>query len=247
MYKKLGSVFLCLLVLFVVIPKLAYAAISFEIVPPGGQLVRGQEVTFTINIDTGGESITTIQSGMTYVTTALEYVSSAAGPAMDSIQVDTTLGAGKLLFTGTKAAGFTGKDAFATVVFKIIATESGSTELCTLWQPTTTTPTPAPQCNGTCTTSADCPSNLYCSVPAGSTTGYCRMQACPDQIGCVCPVPTAPPVVPTALPTTGFDVPKNTGTIAGLIFLATAAGILFYSKRNKYTSRPLKHKKTHRS
>lgn len=225
-------------------------AISFEIIPPSGQLSQGQEVTFTINLDTAGASVTTIQSGMTYVTTALEYVSAAAGAAMDSIQVDTTQGAGKLLLTGTKAAGFTGKDAFATVVFKIIATQSGSTELCTLWQPeTTTAPTPAPQCNGTCTTSTDCPSNLYCSVPAGSTTGYCRMQTCPDQTGCVCPQLTTPvPPPPTALPTTGFDVPKNAGTIAGLAFLATAAGILFYSKKNRYTSHPpLKHKKNHHS
>lgn len=238
MYKRLVLFFLFGALIFVVgMPKTAYAAVSFELVPPTGSLSRGQQVTFTINIDTGGAAVTTIQSGLTYVITALQYVSSAPGAAMDSVQVDTTLGNGKLLFTGTKAAGFTGKDVFATVVFQIIAAQSGSTELCTLWQPqTTSTPTPSLSstvCNGPCATSADCPSSLYCAIPQGQTTGYCRMQTCPDQISCSCPVPTSPPAS-TALPTTGFDIPKNVGTIAGISFIALAAGIFLYSKKNHH-------------
>lgn len=114
-------------------------AVVFNLVPPSGQLQRGQEITFTINIDTQGAAVTTIQTGLTYDTQFLEYVSAAAGAAMDSISVDTSLGTGKLLLTGTNAAGFTGTGVYATIVFRIIAQESGSTELCTLW-----TPTPSP-------------------------------------------------------------------------------------------------------
>lgn len=176
-------------------------AVVFDLIPPSGQLARGQEVTFTINIDTQGASLTTIQTGLTYDTQFLEYVSAAAGSAMDSISVDTSLGGGKLILTGTNTAGFTGTGTYATVVFKIIAQQSGSTELCTLW-----TPSPTP--------------TLPPDVPTATPI--------PLQ-------PTIPP--PTALPQTGFDAPKTTGTIAGILFIVVAGGVFFYTKKSTYTTR----------
>ncbi len=131
-----------------VIPLSAFAAVKFDLVPPSGQLSRGQDVTFTINIDTQGASVSTIQTGMTYETQYLEYVSAQAGATMNSVTVDPSQGAGKLVLTGTNASGYTGTGVFATVVFKIIATESGTTELCALWEitpsPTPTTPPVGP-------------------------------------------------------------------------------------------------------
>ncbi|PIY68648.1 hypothetical protein COY90_04795 [Candidatus Roizmanbacteria bacterium CG_4_10_14_0_8_um_filter_39_9] len=176
-------------------------AVKFELVPPSGQLSRGQEVTFTINIDTQGASLSTIQTGLTYDTQFLEYVSAAAGATMDSLSVDTSLGGGKLVLTGTNAADFTGAGVYATVVFKIIAQESGSTELCTLW-----TPSPTP------------------TLPPDAPTAT--------------PLPPPPPTVPppTALPQTGFGVPKTMGTIAGILFIAVAGGVFFYTKKSIYTT-----------
>ncbi|OGK63026.1 hypothetical protein A2334_01425 [Candidatus Roizmanbacteria bacterium RIFOXYB2_FULL_38_10] len=240
MVKKLGVSLFFIIAFFVSAP--SAFAVRFELVPPSGELSRGQEVTFTVNMDTQGATINTIQTGMTYDTQFLEYVSSAPGAAMNSVTVDTSQGTGKLLFTGTNTAGFTGTGIYATVVFKIIAAESGSTELCTLWTPTPS-PTPVPVCNNTCTSSSECPSGLYCYIASGQTSGYCRAQTCPEEVSCVCPVaPTSPPPPPpTALPQSGFDIPKNIGSIAGGLFLLTAAAVLIYSKKNTYFT----HKKTH--
>lgn len=141
MYKKIAVAIFFLFAFLLNAPQTL--AVKFDLIPPSGALSRGQEITFTVNIDTQGQSITTIQTGMTYETQYLEYVSAAAGSAMSSLTVDTSQGTGKLVFTGTSASGFTGTGVYATVVFKIIAESSGSTELCTLWAVTpTNTPPP---------------------------------------------------------------------------------------------------------
>ena len=136
--------FSAVLALFVLAP--STFATKFDLVPPTGDLQRGQNITFTINIDTEGTSVTSIQSGLTYDATLLQYVSVTAGAAMSSIVADTTTyGSGKVLFTGTNNAGYNGTGVFATVIFTIIAQSSGSTEICSLWLPTATpTPNPSP-------------------------------------------------------------------------------------------------------
>lgn len=119
-------------------------ATKFDLIPPSGTLQRGQNITFTINIDTEGVSVQSIQAGLTYDATLLQYVSVTPGAAMTSVVADTTTyGTGKVLFTGANTAGFNGTGVFATVVFTIIAQSSGSTEICTLWLPEAT-PTPGP-------------------------------------------------------------------------------------------------------
>lgn len=207
MYKRLGV--FCLFALAFLLTAPRAFAVDFTLIPPSGTLTRGQDVTFTINIDTQGASITTIQTGMTYETQYLQYVSAAAGGAMTSLSVDQSQGTGKLVFTGTNSSGFTGSAPFATVVFKIIAESSGETELCALWAVTPTN-TPAPV------------------APTTPPT-----------------VPTSPPV-PTALPQTGFDIPKNMGTIAGGAFLLMAGAVLYYTRKNNYTHpHASHHKKAH--
>lgn len=120
------------------------SATSFDLIPPTGELQRGQDITFTINIDTEGAALNAIESGLTYDSQLLQYVSVTAGAAMNTVVADTaTYGTGKVLFSGTNTTGFNGTGVFATVVFKIIAQSSGSTEICTLWLPTPT-PTPGP-------------------------------------------------------------------------------------------------------
>lgn len=123
--------------------KQAYA-ITFDLIAPSGTLTQGQDVTFTVNIDTEGQSVSSIQTGITYDTQYLEYKSVTTGATMDSVVADTTTyGTGKVLFSGTKTNGLNGSGVFATVTFTLIAQNPGSTEICTLWTPTSTTIEPS--------------------------------------------------------------------------------------------------------
>lgn len=221
-------------------------ATSFDLIPPSGELQRGQDVTFTINIDTEGTSETSIQTGLTYDSTLLQYVSVTTGAAMNSVVADTTTyGTGKVLFTGSSTDGFNGTGVFATVIFTIIAQSSGSTEICTLWLPEPS-PTPIPTqpyspttsllCGSVCTSNAQCPADMPCYIVEGQTSGYCRRAACPEISSCVCPVPTA-------LPQTGGEGPKNTGILVASIFLVAAGSVFFLSQKEKYT---LPHSKNHK-
>jgi hypothetical protein len=143
MLKRLWIAFILILGTLVVFPVSSHAT-TFDLVPPSGALKRGQDITFTININTEGMSLTSVQTGLTYDTTMLQYKSVTPGAAMTAVTADiSTYGTGKILFTGTNATGFNGSGVFATVVFTIIAQSSGSTEICTLWMPDAT-PTPLP-------------------------------------------------------------------------------------------------------
>lgn len=117
-------------------------ALTFDLVPPSGQLQQGQNIQFTVNVNTEGKSLATTSIGMTYDTTVLQYVSAVPGTTFTTVTADNQAG-GKLVLTGTSAAGFTGTGSFALVTFKIIATSSGSTTLCTLYNPETPTTAPA--------------------------------------------------------------------------------------------------------
>jgi hypothetical protein len=211
-------------------------ATTFDLIPPTGTLERNQDITFTINIDTEGAAVTSIQSGLTYDATLLQYLSVTAGAAMNSVVADTTTyGTGKVLFTGSNNTGFNGTGVFATVVFKIIAQSAGETEICTLWLPTPSpspTPpayaTPAPVCGSVCTTNSQCPLDMPCYIAAGQTSGYCRRTACPEISSCVCPVPTA-------IPQLGGEDTKNKAVAFALVFLAVAGGVFYLSQKQKYS------------
>lgn len=260
MSKKLLflSLFFIVFSLFGVVPS-AFAT-KFDLIPPTGTLSRGDNITFTINIDTEGVAITSIQSGLTYDSTLLQYVSVTAGAAMNAVVADTTTyGTGKVLLTGTNNTGFNGTGVFATVVFTIIAQSSGSTEICSLWLPTptgapTTPPlptspayaTPVPLCGTVCTSNAQCPADMPCYIVDGQTSGVCRKAACPQIDSCVCPVPTG-------LPITGSDKSKDSAVVLAALFLALAGGIFYASQKQKYTfTRPThkhgsKHEKSQKS
>ncbi len=138
--KKIVILFLLFICLFVWPKKTE--ALRYSLIAPSGTLERGQDIQFTININTEGTTVTTQQIGLTYETQYLQYVSTTPGTAMNSVIV-ADQGGGKLLFTGTSTNGFSGTDSFAIVTLKIIAQSSGSSQLCTLWAPTPTA-TPAP-------------------------------------------------------------------------------------------------------
>jgi len=119
-------------------------AVKFDLIPPSGDLERGQEIQFVINIDSQGATINSADIGMTYDTQYLEYINTVPGDAMESVSVSDQ-GGGKLLFSGNNSVGFSGQGVFATVTLKIIASSSGSTELCVLWAPTVTPTSPPSQ------------------------------------------------------------------------------------------------------
>ncbi len=219
-------------------------ATTFDLVPPTGVLQRGQNITFTININTEGTAVTSVQSGLTFDSTVLTYVSTTAGAAMSAVVADTTTyGAGKVLLTGTNNPGYSGTGVFATVVFTITDTSSGETEICSLWIPDTSptptvgpTPTTGPSCGTSCTANSQCPSDMPCYIVSGQTSGYCRRTACPEINSCVCPVPSA-------LPVTGSTDSGNTAVMVAVGFIAAAGGILYLSQKQKYTfeNSPKKH------
>lgn len=144
--KKFIS-FLIVMFSFLVFSAVPAQALTFDLIAPTEQLQRGQDVKFTVNIDTEGASLASTQIGMTYETQYLEYVSVAPGTTFTTVSADVQ-GDGKIVFTGTKDGGFTGSGSFAVVTFKLIATEAGSTQLCALFNPGVT-PTPPPNATAT--------------------------------------------------------------------------------------------------
>ena len=138
------SFFILSLSLFM-IPKTAHA-VSYDLIAPTGELQRGQDVQFTINIDTEGQTLTAGTIGMTYQTEPLQYISTTPGDAFPTVKTKTQEG-GKLIFKATNPSGFSRTGTFAVVTFKIIATAPGTAELCVLFNPeeTPTQPPPPPQ------------------------------------------------------------------------------------------------------
>jgi len=139
--KKLLSFFVSLLV-FLVFSQQAQA-VTFDLLAPTEQLASGQDVRFTINIDTEGHSLSSTQIGMTYDTTVLQYVSISPGNSFTTVAADPQTG-GKMVISGSSASGYSGAGSFAVITFNIIAQSSGSTQLCALYNPTNPTSTPAP-------------------------------------------------------------------------------------------------------
>lgn len=135
----LKNIFLFFFIIFFhqIISKSVYA-VRYSLIAPTETLTRGQTVTFTINIDTQGATVTNANIGMTYETQYLEYVNTIAGDAFSDITTTPQEG-GKLIFQGS-SSGFNGSGTFAQVNFKIIADAPGSSQLCVLWEVTPTQP-----------------------------------------------------------------------------------------------------------
>ena len=132
-----------LFILSVLIVPRSILATTFDLIAPTGELVRGQNVKFTVNIDTEGKSFSSASIGMTYETQYLEFVSVSAGDTFTTVYSDVQ-GSGKMIITGSSTAPFSGSGVFAYVTYKLIATGPGSTQLCALFNPSSPTSTPVP-------------------------------------------------------------------------------------------------------
>lgn len=146
---------------FLSFPRLSYATV-FDLIAPPGPFQRGQEIVFTININTEGTTLNNTSVGMTYDTNYLEYVNTLPGNTFNTITTDN-LGAGKIVFYGNSSTGFSGSGKFTDVTFRLIAQAPGSTELCVLWNPSTA-PTNPP------TTSA--PTQKSTAAPVSGNNNY---------------------------------------------------------------------------
>ena len=212
-------------VFFLFLPTLfgSVNAIIYDLIAPQGTLRRGDQVQFTIYIDTEGATLTTGEIGMNYEIQYLEYISITPGPAMISV-VATSQGAGSFLITGTNTSGFNGNDAFAYVNFKLIADAPGSSQLCVLWAPPTS-PTPTSPPFSTPTTGVSTPTPINPSI--GPTNPVTPLP--PTPLG-LSPTrrPTTP--LPTSLPKTGSNNPQDFTTIFGGFLLATTVGLLLLKK-----------------
>lgn len=138
--------YILLIVVFFVISFAAAPGVfatTFDLIAPIGQLTRGQDVAFTINIDTEGQSLTSTEIGMTYQADLLQYISTTPGQLFTNVNV-TPQDGGKLIFSATNPTAFSGTGTFATVNFKLIATAPGSTQLCVLFAPSASPPPTAP-------------------------------------------------------------------------------------------------------
>jgi len=119
---------------------LSVSAITFDLIAPSGELIRGQEVKFTININTEGKSLSSTSIGMTYETQYLEYISTLPGNTFTTVSTDVQDG-GRLIISGSSASPYSGSGTYAYVTYKLIATGPGATQLCALFNPSVS-PTP---------------------------------------------------------------------------------------------------------
>ena len=191
-----------LLILGVLIVPDSVLATTFDLIAPSGELVRGQNIKFTINIDTEGKSLSSTSIGMTYETQYLEYVSTLPGNTFTTVSTNVQDG-GRLIISGSSTSPYSGSGTYAYVTYKLIATGPGSTELCALFNPAET-PTATPQ-----------PTN-----PPGQPTSP------PGQ-----PTYTPYPPQPTNLPKSGETGSVAKGIVLASLFFITAAGGFFVLKK----------------
>jgi len=125
--------------------KVSYAKIRFTLQAPTGQLTRGQTVTFLVNIDTQGASLSSTAIAADYKTQYLQFQQATPGNTFTVIKTSSPSD-GRVLIEGTTDPAFSGQGIFAYLNFKLIAEAPGGTELCVLSNPSPTTlPSPTPQ------------------------------------------------------------------------------------------------------
>lgn len=190
-----------LLILGVLIIPDSVLATTFDLIAPSGELIRGQEIKFTINIDTEGKSLSSTSIGMTHQSQYLEFVSVLPGNTFTTVSADVQ-GGEKLIITGSSTTPYSGSGVFAYVTYKLIATGPGSTELCALFNPAET-PTATPQ-----PTSSPQPTS-----PPGQ------------------PTYTPYPPQPTPLPKAGGSRSTTQGAIIASLFFAAAGISFFVLKK----------------
>ncbi len=145
---------LMILVVYHLVNRPVYA-VQYDLIAPTGQLTRGSDIQFTVTIDTQGETVNSVSIGMVYDKSVLQYEKTDAGNTFTAVIATQSDGGpgnvsnasfsqpANVIFNATSDAGYSGSGNFAVVTFKLIATAPGSTNLCVLFNPTSS-PTAAP-------------------------------------------------------------------------------------------------------
>lgn len=165
-------VFLCMAILFSFVGSKKAYAIKFDLIapnPPSGGFKQGDVIKFTINVNTQAESVNSTEIGVSYKSSDLEYQSVEPGNTFGSVTGQLSSGQG-LIIKGGSSGGYNGSGVYAYVNFKIVATTSGSTQLCTLFTPSSSNPTyppgvPSPTNVPNATTAPGSPSRAPTALP----------------------------------------------------------------------------------
>lgn len=116
------------------------AATQLDLIPPSGTLNRGDTIQFTVTVDTEGANVPSLQVGLEYDSVALQYIGTTPGDTYQTIAA-TPLDSKRILISASSPVGASANGNLAYVDFKIIATSSGTAELCTLFVPDSPAPT----------------------------------------------------------------------------------------------------------
>lgn len=138
----LKSVFI-IIIFLILVPKFSYAKIRFTLQAPTKELTRGQTVTFLINVDTQGASLSSTAIAADYETQYLQFEQAMPGNTFSVIK-SSPLSEGLVLIEGSSDPAFSGQGVFAYLNFKLIAQAPGETELCVLSNPASTAITLTP-------------------------------------------------------------------------------------------------------
>ena len=152
--------------LFLLLAPRVWAAPSYSLVAPNSGIARGQNVQFTVRIDTAGEAVTNTTAGLRYDTKYLKYVGVQAGEAASSV-TGTESTTGEIILTG-QSNSFQGEGAYAYVTFNIVADAPGGTQLCSVFTPSNG-PSNTGSTTGTTTSAQPRPTTLPQSGAAETT------------------------------------------------------------------------------
>lgn len=180
-------------------------AVSFFLTEPEPPFSQDQEIEYTININTQGETLTSIEAEMIFDTDYLEYISTTAGAIFPNVSADE-IESGILQISATVNPGdpgVTGTGTFAVVRYRLTGSPQDDVELCAV---TVVTPTPSPSP----------------TTPPSQPTPTTSLEVTNTPIPTTPPQPTSPP------PTTPVTTLPRTGTMENIIIIATL-GLFFAS------------------
>ncbi len=214
----------------------AEAAVIYDLIPPPTPILRNSDVTFTVTVDTQGQTIKEGSVWLSYQTDYMTFDDVTAGPDNNFPNITHSLDGDIIKIQATNSAGFNGTGVFSLVKFtmKDIEPPTGGVKLCVLEQPT---PTPSPTFTPT-----PLPSSTPSPTPSATPTFTPTPTETPSPTPTLTPTPIPPtltdtPVPPTPIPTiiptepspaltiprTGNEKPVNTTLVAGTIILLLGA------------------------
>jgi hypothetical protein len=209
----------------------------YTLLTPTPPITRNSQVTFTVTIDTQGETVNMAEVWLTYQSTYMTLVSVTPSINNEFPQLDQTTNGEIIHIIGTNPNGFTGSGTFVVVIFTIndVDPPQGGAMLCAIIGPTstpqaTTTPTSTPTSTPVPTstpTNTPTPTPLPTDTPIPTETPTPSPTQTPTPVPPTStPVPPTPTVYiaptaipPTAMPQAGVEGGGKTAAIVSVILI----------------------------